>query len=206
MAETPKLERSDWVLIVEGYSDLLFYAEFLEALGRQAGVFIKHFNGKSDLATKLETFLTPQLLATKQAFGVIVDADTSPQAASAEVAKLLSQLTGQTVAAGQWTVGKPRVDLFVTPDGSANGEIETLVWHAWSGDPVNEEPRRCVDQFVACMSKAGFTARSPDKGVVSALLAIRNDDDPRLGPGARAKVFDLERPEFSQLKQFLSGL
>jgi Protein of unknown function (DUF3226) len=206
MAETPKLENRDRVLIVEGYSDLLFYAELLEALGKDGEVFIKQFNGRSDLATKLETFLTPQLLATKQAIGVIVDADTNPQATAAQLTKLLSELTGQSVAGGKWTKNKPRIGLFLTPDGSSNGEIETLVWQAWSGDPANEQPRRCVDEFVTCMSKAGFTARSRDKGVVSALLAIRNDDDPRLGPGARAKVFDFGRPEFSQLKRFLSEL
>jgi len=56
------------------------------------------------------------------------------------------------------------------------------------------------------MSQAGFRAHSPEKGVVGALLAIRNDDDPRLGPGARARVFDFARPEFASLRQFLSGL
>jgi hypothetical protein len=206
MAEAPKLETCDRVLIVEGYSDLLFYAELLEALGKHGGVFIKHFNGRPDLATKLETFLTPQLLTTKQALGVIVDADTNPQGTSVQLAQLLTRLTGQTVAAGMWTAGKPRIGLFVTPDGTSAGEVETLAWRAWSSDPANAQPRRCIDEFVACMSKAGFTARSSDKGVVSALLAIRNDDDPRLGPGARAKVFDFARPEFSPLKQFLSAL
>jgi hypothetical protein len=55
------------------------------------------------------------------------------------------------------------------------------------------------------MEKAGFAARSPDKGLIGALLAIGNDDDPRLGPGARAKVFDLNRVEYSELKLFLGG-
>jgi hypothetical protein len=206
MAEAPKLETCDRVLVVEGYSDLRFYAELLEVLGRHSGVFIKQFNGRSDLSTKLETFVTPQLLTTKQALGVIVDADSDPQGTSASLAALLSRLTGQTVAPGIWTAGKPRVGFFLTPDGNSSGEVETLVWRAWAGDPANAQPRRCVEEFVACMSKAGFAAHSPDKGVVSALLAIRNDDDPRLGPGAQAKVFDFARPEFAPLKRFLSEL
>jgi hypothetical protein len=125
---------------------------------------------------------------------------------SAQLAKLLDQITGQPVAAGKWTGGKPRAGLFLTPDGSSIGEIETLVWRAWSRDPANKQTKSCIDEFVSCMSSAGFTAHSPDKGVLNALLAIRNDDDPRLGPGARAKLFDFARPEFAQLKQFLSGL
>ncbi len=206
MPEPPKLENCDRVLIVEGYSDLLFYAELLEVLGKHGQVFIKHFNGRSDLATKLETFLTPQLLASKQAFGIIVDADTNAQKTASELTKLLTRLTGQPVAAGAWTNGKPSIGLFVTPDGNSDGEIETLVWRAWSADPVNAHPRKCIEEFVGCMSSAGLEARSPDKCFVSALLAIRNDEDPRLGPGARAKAFDFARPEFSRLNQFLSAL
>ena len=206
MPEPPKIENCNRVLIVEGYSDLLFYAELLEVVRKHGQVFIKHFNGRSDLATKLETFLTPQLLAAKEAFGVIVDANGNAQNTASELTNLLTRLTGQPVAAGGWTNSKPRVGLFVTPDGSSNGEIETLVWRAWAADPANGDPRRCIDDFVGCMTRAGLTAQSRDKGLVSALLAIRNDEDPRLGPGARAKVFDFNRPEFSQLKQFLSAV
>ena len=204
MPEPPKLENCDRVLVVEGYSDLLFYAELLEAVGKHGQVFIKPFNGRTDLAAKLETFLTPQLLAAKQTLGIIVDADTNAQNTASELSRLLTQLTGQAVAAGAWTTSKPRVGLFVTPDGSSNGEIETLVWRAWSADPANGRPKGCVDEFMACMTRAGLKAQSPDKGLVSALLAIRHDEDPRLGPGARAKVFDFNRPEYSQLKEFLS--
>ena len=206
MPEPPKLEDCDRVLIVEGYSDLLFFAELLEFSGKHGQVFIKHFNGRSDLATKLETFLTPQLLASKKAFGIIVDADVNAESTASELTKLLTRLTSQPVKSGLWTNGKPSVGFFVTPDGASKGEIETLVWRAWSADPANEHPKRCIDEFVGCMSGAGLKAQSPDKGLVSALLAIRNDEDPRLGPGARAKVFDFSRPEYWDLKQFLSGL
>ncbi len=205
MPEPPKLENRDRVLIVEGYSDLLFYAELLEVLGKQDEVFIKPFNGKADLAVKLETFLTPQVLAAKRAIGVIVDADTSAANTASELTKLLTRLADQPVVLGAWTKGKPRVGLFVTPDGNSDGEIETLVWQAWSADPANGQPRKCIDEFVGCMTRAGLKAQSPHKALVNALLAIRNDDDPRLGPGARAKVFDFNRPEFSPLKEFLSG-
>jgi hypothetical protein len=206
MPEAPKLENCGRVLIVEGYSDLLFYAELLEVLEKHGQVFIKHFNGRSDLPTKLETFLTPQLLALKQAVGIIVDADANAQSTVSEFTGVLTRITGQSVINGSWTSAQPRIGLFVTPDGNSNGEVETLVWQAWSGDPANQRPRQCVDDFVACMRSAGFEAQSTDKGFVSSLLAIRNDDDPRLGPGARANIFDFDRPEFSQLKQFLSAI
>lgn len=206
MAGTLKLENYARVLVVEGYSGLLFYAGLLEFMGRQGQVFIQHFNGRTDLAAKLETFLTPQLLASKEALGVIVDADANPQNTAAELARVLSRITGQGVQAGGWTGGPPRVGLFVAPDGNSPGEIETLVWRAWSAAPANQASRQCIDAFIRCMAHSGFAAHSPDKGLLSALLAVRNDEDPRLGPGARANVFDFGHPEFSPLKQFLSGL
>ena len=57
----------------------------------------------------------------------------------------------------------------------------------------------------ACMQTANATAHSPAKGLVGALLAVKNDEDPRLGPGARRNVFNLGRPELQQLRVFLSG-
>ncbi|PWU15894.1 MAG: hypothetical protein C5B50_14370 [Verrucomicrobia bacterium] len=206
MASPPKLEDCRRVLAVEGYSDLHFYAEFLEALGQLEGVFIKQFNGRQDLATKLEDFLTPHLLAVKDAIGVVVDADSNAAKIALELSQLLTSLSGQPVTAGDWTTGEPRIGLFVTPDGHSSGEIESLVWSAWALDPANAKSRQCVESYIACMKAAGFEPRSQDKGLVSALLAVRNDEDPRLGPGARTKkVFDFSRPEYELLRQFLTG-
>src|SRR6266481_3492389 len=154
MALPPKLEDCDRVLIVEGYTDLLFYAELIEAVGKNGKVFIKHFNGRADLATKLDTFVTPQLLLAKEAFGIIVDADDNAQRTVSELARLLEQITNQAVTQGAWTSGRPRIGFFVTPDGNSNGEIETLVWRAWSADPRNAHPKQCITEFVACMAVA----------------------------------------------------
>lgn len=117
----PNIKDFDRVLLVEGYSDLLFYAEVLEVLGKQGTVFIKDFNGKSDLTSKLEAFITPQLLADKKHIGVIVDADNNSQGTFASIQRVLTELTAQTVPSpGTWTTGSPKIGLFVAPDASAN--------------------------------------------------------------------------------------
>ncbi|MEI2746762.1 MAG: DUF3226 domain-containing protein [Ottowia sp.] len=74
----PKLESCTRILVVEGYDDLLAYAEILEHVSNyDEKVFIKDMGGRSNIVTKLETFLSPALLAPgqKAAIGVIVDAD-----------------------------------------------------------------------------------------------------------------------------------
>ena len=93
----------------------------------------------------------------------------------------------------------------VVPGGNVQGEIESLVWQSWGGDPANTAQKNCIQDYMACMASHGAKPHSPDKGLIGSLLAIRSDEDPRLGPGARTKVFDLTRPELDALRDFLSN-
>lgn len=112
-------------------------------------------------------------------------------------------MTGQVVTAGGWTDGPPRIGLHVVPGGGRTGALESLVWEAWSKDPANAAAKDCIEAFLGCMRGAGREARSPDKGRIGALLSVYNDEDPRVGPGARAHVFDFGRPELASLLEFL---
>lgn len=209
----PKLEECAHVLVVEGYSDLLFFAEALEWLKKPSGVFIQELGGsgnfrrsKRRMQSTLETFLSPSLLAQKTTIGVVVDADADAAATSQTLEAVLSAITGQRVTTGTWTAGPPRIGLFVVPGGGKQGEIETLVWEAWSNDPDNAGPKACIDTFLACMEGHGRTAHSPDKGRIGALLSVLSDEDPRLGPGARDQVFAFSSPELQPLLDFLRPL
>jgi hypothetical protein len=190
------------VLLVEGYDDLLFYAELLEWLGN-GGVYIEQVGGKSHMtAGKMAAALRPAVLR-KRAIGVIADADHNPAGTAASLANRLTTITGQQVRAGAWTAGPPRIGFFVVPGADQPGEIESLVWQAWSNDPANAAARACIESYLDCMRGRGLEAHSPDKGRLAAFLAVRNDEDPRLGPGARARVFDFGRPELAPLVEFL---
>jgi hypothetical protein len=153
----------------------------------------------------LELLLRPDFLAAKTHVAVIVDADDDAQAAVESFAGLLRTRTGQNTVVGGWTDSQPRIGLWVAPDGKNRGEIETLVWQAWSSDPANAGPKACIESFVDCMGRSNHRPKSPHKGLVNSLLAIQNDEDPRLGPGARANIFDFLRPEFVPLLEFLKG-
>lgn len=206
MPTTPKIEQCERVLVVEGPSDLWFYLEVLKFLGKADGVFIQHFNGRQALATKLETFLTPVLLTSKKSIGFIIDANGNAAGATQQLTDLLQRTAAQTVTAGQWTVGSPKLGFFIAPDGVSGGEIETLVWKAWAAEPKHAKMRKCIEDFRDCMKASDEKIKSSDKGLVSSLLAILHEDDPRLGPGAREGKFDFTRPEYGPLKTFLSGI
>lgn len=206
MGNQRRIDKFEKLLVVEGYSDLLFFAEVLEHLGMDSDVFIKEFNGAADLLVQLEVFLSPGRLAQHKSIGVIVDADSDANARSQAVAHVLHKATNQVVTHGAWSTALPRIGYFIMPNGSSPGEVETLVWESWANDAVNSSARQCIDSYLGCMSNLGHVATSPDKGKISTLLAVKNDDDPRLGPGARANVFSFARPEFASLLDFLRGL
>jgi hypothetical protein len=206
MANDRNIEDYDRVLVVEGYSDLLFYAELLEELGAHEKVFIQELGGNARRNAKLKAFVSPGLLNSKSAIAFIFDADNEPANTRNSLQNLLSQITGQQVVDDRWTDGKPKIGLFIVPGGNQEGEIETLVWNSWKNDPANAAQKRCVESYITCMQSAGAPAHSPDKGLIGTLLAVKNDEDPRLGPGARGNVFDLRRPELQKLRDFLSRL
>lgn len=201
MSTAPKLDDCDRVLVVEGYGDLLFFAEVLEHLEIE-DVFIKQFNGASDLVTKLETFLSPGLLAQKKSIAVILDADENASSRIQSLKNVFQRIAHRQIDHGLWSAGQPNLGYFVVPDGSQQGEIESLVWQAWSADPDNDSQKSCIESYLDCMRLAGYDSQSPAKGKISTLLAVRYDDDPRLGPGARAKIFDFDLPEFHPLCHF----
>ncbi len=207
MASDIQLKDARCVLVVEGYSDLRFYAEMLESLGLRSGeVFIKQFNGKADVKKQLEAFITPQLLDEKEAIGIAVDADADAAGTFQSFQATLKEITAQEAPSpGSWTGGNPKVGIFIAPSAQDSGELETLVWRSWAANPANKDARKCIQDYIRCMKAAGLPAKSPDKALIGALLAMRNDDDPRLGPGAQANVFDLCHPVFQELRDFLGG-
>ena len=203
--KTPRLKTCPFLLVVEGYGDLLFYAEALEFVELHGQVFIKEFTGVNDLKDQIETFLDDQILAEKTAVAVILDADSNAAGQIQSLAALLHQITNRELEHGVWSQGQPNLGFFVVPDGKQEGEVETLAWNAWANDPKNAEPKQCIDNYLKCMAGKGIRAHSPDKGKIGALLAVKYDEDPRLGPGARHNVFDFNRPEFEPLLTFLRG-
>src|SRR5208282_3978768 len=113
MANERNIEDYDRILVVEGYSDLLFYAEVLEELGTHERVYIQELGGGAGMKAKLETLVSPGLLDAKSAIAFIFDADTAPEKTRNSLQSLLSRITGQQIVDGQWSGGKPTIGLFI---------------------------------------------------------------------------------------------
>jgi hypothetical protein len=203
-----ELKECSKVLVVEGYGDLTFYAEFLEHLGRFNGVFIQNMGGRENLMVELDTFIAPPLLATKTHIAVVLDNDdASPDFAGRLKAKL-DAITRRSLTEGQWTESAPdaKVGFFVAPAPGEIGEIEDLIWRVIADDPARAHEARCVENYLACMN-AGPTSenRRIAKRKLGSWLAVKHEDDPRLGPAARDRKIDFDAPALERLKTVLTG-
>jgi hypothetical protein len=203
----PHPDKAESVLIVEGKSDVFLFAEILESQRGREEVHIQDFGGKGNFRTEaFEAYLSPRRLEVSKRIAVIADADNNAATTAAYLETRLSKITSQEVRNGAWTVGPPRIGLYIVPGDGRPGEIETLFWEAWSNDPANASARDCIDAFLGCMLSAGSKAKSPDKGRISALLSVLHDDDPRLGAAAKSRKIDFGRPELAPLLDFLRVL
>jgi hypothetical protein len=205
-------------LLVEGHSDLTFLAEMLEHLGigqREGGAatqcFIKEFQGKPNLLDQIEAWFTPKRLRDAKAIGIVLDADTSAAATRRSLADRLQRITDLAFPSNGGWLAHPdgaRVGFHVVPGTGDDdqGELETLVWRALRDDSSRSPQILCVDSFLDCMRAAGASVRKLDKARIAALLSALSPDDPRLGPGTRAKCFDLDSDILTPLRAFLCGL
>ena len=214
MSDVP-LGRRKWkgepcVLFVEGHSDLTFYAEMLEDLRLEKKCFIQNLGGKgrNKLRQEVSLLLKPDNLAQVRFAGVILDADENADAAFRMAHDALQAALGVSVpAVSRWTdaeEGRTRFGIHVVGGDPAPGEVESLAWVAWKETPGNEGLSACVEEFMACAKARGERLASPDKVRIGAMLAVRNEEDPRLGPAARAKCFHLSAPGFASLREFLA--
>ena len=150
MDAKPKEHLCDRILIVEGYSDLHFCAAFLQHLGKLEGTFIKEFRGRSNILKfdTLQTYLSPKLFADKKSIGILMDADLNAAGAIQSLKESLKRITGREVKEGEWndeSPGNARLGLFVAPDGTSHGELETLVWYVWSSNAKNADGKESVE-------------------------------------------------------------
>ena len=207
-----KWDNEPLVLFVEGYSDLTFYAEAMEHIGLFARCFIQDLGGKgrNKLSAEASLLLKPRTLEKVESVAVILDADDNAEGAFRLARSALRDAVGVELSkAGEWVTppqATTRFGAFIVGGDKGQVEIESLAWAAWTEKRDNAAFRGCVEEFVKCAAAKGRRLQSIDKVRVGATLSVLNEDDPRLGPGARANVFDFESTAFAPLLAFLRGM
>ena len=97
----------------------------------------------------------------------------------------------------------PSIGVFIVPDGSGPGAMETLCRRSVE----DTDAARCVDDYLGCLERHdAMRSRNADKSFAHAYLAAMEDPVARVGEGAQQGAWSLESPAFAALARFVRDL
>lgn len=199
---------ADRLLLVEGRDEVnLFDALMQHCLGEEGRlqVQIVEVGGRDRFRKNLSAVaVAARTRPALHAIGVVRDADDDAGGAFRSVRDGLRHAGYQPPPAhGEFSDAEPTVGVFIVPDGSRSGAIETLCMRSRAGDAVSG----CVDEYMKCLAQRGaMRSRNPDKTFAHAYLAAADDPVARVGEGARQGAWDFDSEAFYELCGFLRRL
>jgi hypothetical protein len=196
--ELPKL------LLVEGENDRRFFKALLGKLPTTGTIQVEPYGGKPDLKRFLRLLSISPNYQNIESIGVTRDADGSPSSAFQSVCGLLTSAgmdaPDEPIASTQ---GRPKISVFIFPDCTNAGMLETLCLSAVELDPAMQ----CVERFFQCLEESvNMPSRNPDKARAHAFLASRPKPELRVGEAADAGYWEFDSPVYDPVKSFLQAL
>lgn len=194
---------SDRLLLVEGRDEVnLFYALIQHCLVDEPKVQVIDVGGKNNFQRNLKTLHTAfRTHPALRSIGVVRDADDNAEGAFKSVCNHLRNVGYEPPQGhGQFSDSVPSIGVFIVPNGTECGAIETLCRRSREGDNV----AKCVDEYLSCLDEhKAMKSANIDKTFAHAYLAAMEDPVARVGEGARQGVWDFESPAFAELSEFL---
>jgi hypothetical protein len=208
-AECESLERpirASAQLLVEGRTPEIFFQEFVRALKLEGQVDVRTFGdiSRQSLSTWLELF--SRKAAFRQSvrrIAFIRDAEAGPASEAYEsVCGVVRSVLPVTPAPmGEFNGDPLSVGIFILPDCSRSGMLESLCLEAWA----DEEPvAGCTRAFGSCLG-VGESFKTTKQRLAAHLVA-RNVVDPQLGRAAQQGVIPWDHSTFAPLTSFLRDL
>ena len=204
----PVRVESEHLLLVEGKDEYNLITELTRhRLAETAGgVQVVEVGGRTLFQARIRAILqdAARRRVTLRAVGVIRDADTNARAAWDSVHGALTRAGLQAPRThGDFSDGRPRVGIFIVPDGRAQGALETLCKQSVSETPGG----RCIERYLTCLENAdALISRNRDKSFAHAWLASRRDPVARVGEAAQQGEWNFDHPAFAPLVQFVDRL
>ncbi len=199
------------LLVVEGRDDqFCFEAALRDHLGL-TDIQVMPIGGKTLLTRNLTGLIADPDFATVGSLAVVRDADeTTPDATMPAAAQSFQSVCGSLrhanlscpPAHGQFSDGPPRVGVFIVPNGTDDGMLETLCLHTVSALP--EFP--CVDAYFQCLQAHQIAPKNLHKARAHAWLASRPEPDRRVGEAAQAGYWPRDSQAFDDLWAFLRSM
>lgn len=207
----PSMERGitiseDLLLLVEGRDEFHLFRKLIEScFSDRPGIQVMDIGGKTTLAKNLKTVHTAaRSRPSLRTIGVVRDADASAAASFQSVHDSVQQ-AGYTPPPthAQFSDKNPSIGIFIVPDGSAPGAIETVCRRSVQDD----EAASCVAAYMDCLEEHdALRSNNRDKTFTHAYLAATSDPVARVGEGALRGVWNFHSPAFADLRNFIHDL
>ena len=198
--------RKPRLLLVEGRDEVnLFRALIHGCFDDDPGIQVIDAGGKDKFSRNPRAIQTAATAAPAlQSIGVVRDADADAGAAFASVCDGIRSANYEPpVNHGEFSNGMPAIGVFIVPDGTEPGAIETLCRRSRQGDAT----AACVDEYLNCLEQGHATSsKNLDKSFAHAYLAATENPVARVGEGALQGVWDFASSVFAPLTQFVHRL
>jgi hypothetical protein len=191
------------LLAVEGIDEVVFFEELLKHLDMIDSVDVRQVGGKDQFKIKMPVLQKSSGFNRLESVAIIRDADENTSGAFNSIKKILDKMHLPAPGKpGDFYNGTPRVGIFIMPDNTRKGMLETLCI-----DTVEDnDAMRCVDEFVRCSLDLKRKPRNIDKAKAHAFLSIMPDIANSLGRGAQKGYWNFNAPALKPLIAFLSQL
>ena len=195
------------LLLVEGRDEVnLFRALIRGCFDDDPGIQVIDAGGKDQFRRNLRSI---QIAATWQRrlcnrLASSAMLTKTPSAAFASVCDGIRSANYEPpMSHGEFSTGRPTIGVFIVPDGSTPGAIETLCRRSCRANVT----AACVEEYLKCLEERHATSsRNPDKSFAHAYLAATENPVARVGEGALQGVWDFASSAFEPLAQFLHQL
>jgi len=87
------------------------------------------------------------------------------------------------------------------PDCETPGSIEDLIIR-----PLNEEARKCINEYIKCMKNAQFKVRRISKSILYSYIAVQNEPSKDLTTAIKRNQINIKDDVFDKIKSFLKSL
>lgn len=207
-AGLPKIElTADRLLLVEGKDEVNLLGKLIKTCLKDDGqdIQILDVGSKDNFRPNLMGIkVAAQSRPTLRSIGIIRDADNNPKGSFDSVCGSLRSAGYEPPAAhAELSNTTPSIGVFIVPDGSQPGAIETLCRRSVEGEAAAE----CADEYMECLkTHDALLSKNADKTFTHAYLAAMEDPVARVGEGAQQGVWDFQSPAFDALSQFVRDL
>ena len=201
------LIKADRLLLVEGKDEVNLLGKLIKDClkGDGYGIQILDVGSKDNFKPNLEAIKTAaQSGPTLRSIGIVRDADKYAKRSFQSVCGSLRSAGYEPPAAhAEFSDATPSIGVFIVPDGSQPGAIETLCRRSVEGEAATE----CADEYMECLKiHNALQSKNEDKTFAHAYLAAMRYPVARVGEGAQQGVWDFQSPAFGALSQFVRDL